>query len=218
MVVFGVNKGLETEPEEKVVDGAELAEENYFEENGLTVRGEGTYTWTGTEALKKRNNERGRWEAVSLEEKELTTTISIEEEALGNGTKRIKWSFSDIIELVSEDEARVPYTRCGVVDKKTGLVYRARTYNLAESYVLEKDGEKFSILVCLESVEEEIGDGKIRSTVSYTLICPEDYNDAVLYLTCRDEIVDDNTYSNKEEVLPLHEFDDGKYELMFFRE
>ena len=42
LLVFGVNKGLATEPEKAPVAGAELAEENYFEANGYSVKGEGT--------------------------------------------------------------------------------------------------------------------------------------------------------------------------------
>ena len=40
-------------------------------------------------------------------------------------------------------------------------------------------GGEMAICAIPKAVEEEIGDGKIRSTVSYTLICPEDYNTKV---------------------------------------
>ena len=217
MMVFGVNKGLATEPEKTPVDGAELAEENYFEANGFSTKEEGTYIWLGMEAIKKRNPETGVWEAVSLEENEITSTFSVTEEALGDGTKRITGSFTEMFELVSEEEAKIPYTKCGIADKKTGLVYWPRTYGVAEPYVLEKDGEKISILVGAK-IEEELGDGEGCSTISFTLICPEDYNDAVFYLTSGVEIkTDEEAFSNDPEVFSLNELKHGDCDLLFFR-
>lgn len=218
LLVFGVNKALTTEPEKASVAGAELAEENYFEAKGYSVKGEGTYTWLGTEALRNRNEETGRWESVSLEEKELTTTISITEESLGDGTKQITWNVIETLEMVSEDEVKIPYTKGGIADKTTGLVYRPRTYYVAEPYVLMKDGEEFTILVGKESVEEELGDGTIKSSVTYFLICPEDYNDAVYFLTADVEIdEDEHTYFNEPEVHSLTELKHGDCDLLFFR-
>lgn len=218
MLVFGVDKGLATEPEKKIVDGTELAEENYFEAKGHSTKEEGTYTWLGMEALRRRNEETGWWESVSLEESEITTTVSITEEFLGDGTKQITWSKIETIELISDNEAMVPYEKCGIADKMTGLVYHPRTYSLAEPFVVEKDGEEFTILVGMELVEEELGDGKIKSCHTYTLVCPEDYEDAVLCLTADVEIdEDEHTYSNEPELRSLNEVEHGDYELMFFQ-
>ncbi len=218
MVVFGVNEGLATEPEKKTADGAEFAEENYFEVNGLTTKGEGEYTWRGAEAIRKMNAETGAVETVSVEIKDITSAFSVEEESLGDGTKRIKGTFTYVAEMISEMEVKVPNATCGIVDKKTGLVYPPRAYNLAEQYVVEKDGEEFSISVGAEISEEEIGDGKLGVTLSFILICPEDYNDAVFYVTCSDEITEeDSTDSNKAEVFLLSEMDHGECELLFFR-
>ena len=170
------------------------------------------------EVLRRKNVETGWWESVSLGESEITTTISKTEESLGNGIKQIKWSIIETYELMSEDEVKVPYGKGGIVDKKTGLVYRPRTYYLAEPFVLEKDGEEFTILVGLELMEEELGDGKIKSCHTYTLVCPEDYNDGVLYLTA-DVVIDEDEhmYSNEPEVFSLNEVEHGDYELMFFQ-
>jgi len=217
MAVFGVNKCLATE-QKRPVDGAELAEENYFETNGFTAKGEGTYTWLGMEATRRWNEEAGYWESVSLEEKEFTTTISITEESLGDGTKQITWNVIELCEQISEVEVKIPYKLCCIADRKTGLVYPPRNYNLAESYVLEKDGEEISILVGMEIAEEALGDGKIESRTTFTLICPEDYNDAVFYLTADVDIDDDeHTYFNEREVFSLNELKHGDYELMFFQ-
>ena len=217
LLVFGVNKGLATE-QKRPVDGAELAEENYFEANGFTAKGEGTYTWLGMEATRRWNEEAGYWESVSLEEKEFTTTVSITEESLGDGTKMIKGTFIETIYMVSEDEGKVPHKKYGIADKKTGLRYSPRNFNLAEPYVLEKDGEEISILVGIEIAEEDLGGGKIDSRTTFTLICPEDYDDGVFYLTANVEIdEDENTYSNEREVHSLNELEHGDYELMFFQ-
>ncbi len=217
LLVFGVNEGLATE-QKRTVDGAELAEENYFETNGYTAKGEGTYTWLGMEATRRWNEEAGYWESVSLEENEFTFTISITEESLGDGTKMIKGTFIETPYMVSEDEVKIPYKKYGIADKKTGLVYRPRTYSLAEPYVLEKDGEEITIFVGIEIVEEDLGGGKIDSRTTFTLICPEDYNDAVFYLTAAVDIdEDEHTYFNESEVFSLNELEHGDYELMFFQ-
>ncbi len=219
MVVFGVNKGLATGQEKKTADGAELAEENYFGTHGLTAKGEGEHTWLGTEAVRRMNPEAGGWETASLEVKEVTNTFSVTEESLGDGTKKIKGSFTYITEMLSEDEVKVSFVRGGIADKKTGLVYPMRTYFLAESYVLEKDGEEFTILVSAEQMEEVIDDGNIRAEISYVLICPEDYEDAVFFLTGRneeDESAEAKAY-NEAEVYSLNDIEHGEYELVFFR-
>lgn len=217
LLVYGAKEGLETE-QKRPVDGAELAEENYFEKNGFTAKGEGTYTWLGMEATRRRNEETGYWESVSLEENEFTVTISIEEESLGDGTKRITWNMIELLEQTSEDEVKVPYKKCCIADRKTGLVYPARTYNLAEPYVLMKDGEEISIYVGVEIAEEALDGGKIDSRISYTLICPEDYDDGVFYLTADVKVdEDDHTYFNEREVFSLNELEHGDYELMFFQ-
>ena len=216
LLVFGVNKGLEAEPEKTIV-GAELAVENYFEVNGYSTLGEGTYTWKGMEALKKWSAETG-WRSVSLEEKKLTNTISIEEESLGDGTKRIKMATVDMAEYLSENEAKVPYTRGGMVDKTTGVVYNPRTYGLAEEYVLEKDGKEISIVVAMENVEEDTDDGKRKLEFSCTVICPEDFDDIVFYQTSSAEIIEDeNMYSNETEVFSLDQIERGDCDLLFFR-
>ena len=191
--------------------------ENYFEVNGYSTLGEGTYTWKGMEALKKWSAETG-WRSVSLEEKKLTNTISIEEESLGDGTKRIKMATVDMAEYLSENEAKVPYTRGGMVDKTTGVVYNPRTYGLAEEYVLEKDGKEVSIVVAMENVEEDTDDGKRKLEFSCTVICPEDFDDIVFYQTSSAEIIEDeNMYSNETEVFSLDQIERGDCDLLFFR-
>lgn len=219
MVVFGVNEGLATEQEKKTADGLELAEENYFETNGLTTKGEGEHTWLGTEAIRKMNAEIGGWETVSLEVKEIANAFSVTEESLGDGTKKIKGTFTYMAEMISEGEVRVPFVRGGIADKKTGLVYPMRTYFLAETHVLEKDGEEFSILVSSEQMEEVTDDGNIRAEISYMLICPEDYEDAVFFLTGRteeDESAEAKAY-NEAEVFSLNDMNHGESDLVFFR-
>lgn len=218
LVVFGVKEGLATESEKKQADGAELAEKNYFEANGFSVKGEGEYTWKGMDVLRRQNAETGRWESVSLEESEITTLISTTEEFLGDGTKQIKYTLTEEFQRVSESEVKVPYSKYGVVDKETGLVYPPRTYNLADSYVLEKNDEVFSISVGLECLEEDLGDGKWKATTTFTLVCPEDYNDAVLYLTADVEINEDEDVNwSERNVFSLNDIQHGECELLFFQ-
>ncbi len=219
MLVFGVDKGLAGEPEKVTADGIELAEENYFETHGLSAKGEGEHTWLGTEAVRKMNAEIGGWETVSLEVKEITNAFSVTEESLGDGTKKMKGTFTYMAEMISEEEVRVPFVRGGIADKKTGLVYPMRTYFLAETHMLEKDGEEFSILVSSEQKEEVTDDGKIRAEISYVFICPEDYEDAVFFLTGRTE--EDGSAEaaayNEAKVFSLNDMEHGESELMFFR-
>jgi len=210
MAVFGVNKCLATE-QKKTVDGAELAEENYFEANGLTTRGEGQVRYLGTEMLQRRNSETGLWEVVSVETKEVEVGFSVTEESLGDGSKCIKGTYS-FDDEVTETEYRGVSCRMGVVDKRTGLVYPTRTYNLAEPYVLEKAGEQFSILVGREYVEDE--NGHVDITISVT--CPEECDDFVFYLTGNylEEEVD---YSKKVEVCSIRDIKHGETDMVFLR-
>ena len=211
MVVFGVNKGLATEPEKLQTDDTSLAVENYFESNNLSVRGEGRVTYLGTELLQRRNSETGLWEVASVETKEVEIGFAATEESLGDGTKHIKGTFMFKDEM-TENEYRGISCKMGVVDKRTGLAYPTRTYNLAEPYVLEKDGEQFSILVGRELVEKE--DGCVDITIS--LICPEEYNDMVFFLTGNylEEEVD---YSKEVEVRSIRDIEHGETELLFLR-
>ena len=224
LLVFGVNEALATEPEKRPVDGAELAVENYFEANGLSTMGEGEYTWQGIEELRRLNTETGEVETVSVEEKEMKGSFAVEEASLGDGTKQIKGTFTYMVEMLSAEEAKTPLIKSGIVDKKTGLVYPPQTYNVAERYVVEKDGEEFFISVGAEISEEDMGDGKIRTSLSFVLICPEDYGDAVFFQTGKYETAEDSTHDEAEEnmrdkirVYSLNDFDHGETDLLFFR-
>jgi len=220
MAVFGVNKTLETPMEKKGADGAELAAENYFEEKGLTVNGEGEYTFRGAEGLLKKNAETGIWETVSVEEKETTIKVSGTEEFLGDGTKKVQWVFSYTSQMLSEEEARVPFTIIGIADKKTGLCYGTRGYVLAEPYILEKDGVEMSILVGMDYTENLLDDGTLKSYVTYVLTCPEDYEDAVFFVTgdtrTEEEVKEKNKNANTIEVVSLDDIDHGECDILFF--
>ena len=211
MLVFGVEKGLATEPEKKTVDGAELAEENYFEANGLTARGEGRITYMGTEGFDRLNSDTGVWEAVSVETKEVEIGFSVTEELLGDGTKQIKSSFS-FEDEISETEWRGTCCKMGMADKRTGLVYPVRTYDLAEPYVIEMNGEQESILVGKEYIEKEAG----SVTIVFSVICPENYDDTVFYITGNYER-ENYKYSNEAEVSSIRDIEHGESDLVFLR-
>ena len=224
LLVFGVNEALATEPEKRPVDGAEKAVENYFEANGLTTKSKGEYTWQGIEAIRRLNTETGEVENVSVEEKEMQGSFAVEEENLGDKTKKIKGTFSYIVEVISAEEVKTPLIKSGIADKKTGLVYPPQTYNVAERYAVEKDGEEFFISVGAEINEEDMGDGRIRVAVSFVLICPEDYDDAVFFQTGKYEAAEDNTHDeteensrDKEEAYSLNDLEHGATDLLFFR-
>ncbi len=216
MVVFGVNKTLETPMEKKGADGAEQAAENYFEEKGLTTKGAGEYTFWGAEGLRKRNVETGYWETASVEAKETTITVSCTEESLGDGIKKVQWVFSYTSQMPSEEEARVPFTISGIADKKTGLCYGTRGYCMAEPYILEKDGEEMSILVGMDYAEELRDDGTLKSYVTYVLTCPEDYEDAVLFVAGDKRTDEDAKFKNTVEVISLDDIDHGECDILFF--
>ena len=139
-------------------------------------------------------------------------------------TKKIKGTFSYIVEVISAEEVKTPLIKSGIADKKTGLVYPPQTYNVAERYAVEKDGEEFFISVGAEINEEDMGDGRIRVAVSFVLICPEDYEDAVFFQTGKYEAAEDNTHDeteensrDKEEAYSLNDLEHGATDLLFFR-
>ena len=214
MLVFGVNKGLATEPVTKMADGEELAEENYFEVNGLTTRGEGRVRYLGTELFQKRNHETGLWETVTVETKEVEVGFSVTEESLGDGTKQIRGTFRYDDEG-SENEYRGTSSKAGVMDKQTGLIYPTQTYNLANSYVLEKDGEQFSILVGKEYAEEAEGEN-VCIEVTISVICPEEYDDFVFYLT-GNYMTEEADYTKKAEAFSIRDLEHGESDLVFLR-
>lgn len=89
---------------------------------------------------------------------------------------------------------------------------------MAEEYVLAKDGEEISIIVATESVQEDLDDGKVRIEYSCMVICPEDFDDIVFYVTSNAEIrEDENMYFNEPEVFSLDEIERGDCDLLFFR-
>lgn len=214
LLVFGVNEGMNT-----VAEAAEKPlpepEGSFYEENGIEIKGEGIHTWLGTEGLQRKNSETGAWELVSVETKEVETEFSVTEESLGDGTKRIKGTLV-FVDEVSGDEARGITCTSGIADKKTGLVYVPRTYFLAEPHVMEKDGEEISILVAVEQEVEVLDDGREKISMTYSIVCPEDYEDAVFFLTGKYEIIDKD-YSVKREPYFLNELENGKTDLLFFR-
>ena len=216
MLVFGVNQVLATMGEAVVEEKPiQEPEGNYFEENGFSTKGEGTYTWLGTEFFERKNNETGEWEMVSVETKEVETEIFIEEESLGDGTKLIKGTFV-FVDEISEDEARGIRCTCGVADKKSGLVYAPRTYFLAEPHVMEKDGEEISVLVAAEQKVETVGEGKEKVSITFLFLCPENYDDAVFFITGKYESTE-RDYSEKREPYFLSELENGETDLLFFR-
>jgi len=214
LLVFGVNEGMNTmtETAEKPLPEPEGS---FYEENSIVVKGEGTHTWLGTEGLQRKNSETGVWDLVSVETKEVETEFSVTEESLGDGTKRIKGTLV-FVDEVSGEEVRGITCTSGIADKKTGLVYVPRTYFLAEPHVMEKDGEEVSVLVTVEQEVEVIDDGSEKVSMIYSIICPEDYEDAVFFLTGKYERTDRDP-SEKRKPYSLNELENGETELVFFR-
>ena len=134
---------------------------------------------------------------------------------MGDGTKLIRGTFV-FVDEVSEEETKGICCTCGVADKKSGLVYMPRTYFLAEPHEMEKDGEEISILVAKEQQVETMGDGKVKVSVTFFVVCPEDYNDAVFFLTGKYEFVERDS-SKKIEPYSLSELENGETDLLFFR-
>ncbi len=214
MQVFGVNQVLATMEEADWRDTPlPEPEGNYFEEKGYEVKGEGKHTWLGTEYLDRLNHETGEWEFVSMDIKEVETEFFVTEELLGDGTKMIKGTFLGKVET-SEAERRGMVCLCGIVDKKTGLVYPEQIPFLAEPHIMEKNGEEISILVSAEMASEFTDEGKLGLTIM--LICPEDYDDAVFFFTGDPEYTEID-YSEKAEPYSLRELEDNGTDLVFFR-
>jgi len=61
-----------------------------------------------------------------------------------------------------------------------------------------------------------MGDGKQKVSVTFFVVCPEDYNDAVFFLTGKYEFVERDG-SKKIEPYSLSELENGETDLLFFR-
>lgn len=212
LLVFGVNKVLETMTEKEVLADTEG---NYFEDNNYTLSEQGKITWSGTEAVYKINSETGAWDFQTLEEKEVKTEVSVTERSLGDGTKQLTANYV-FIDEISGDEGRSVACLCGVADKKTGMVFRPQTYYLADEFLIERNGQEITLFVGADFVTEKLENGNDKVTLSIVLICPEDYDDAVFFLTGRTELRNGD-YAEKAEAYALDELKNGDTELLFFR-
>ena len=224
MLVFGVNKGLETMPENGVVKAAAVAEsqsgENYFETHGLTTRDEGKVTFLGTEAYYEMVNGETVEGSIVVETKELEIRFRKSEEIKRDGTKVVRGSFVFPVELVENQETGVTSVKmmscsAGVVDKKSGLVYPAYGYKLASPVVVKHGEEEISMMIAYEDSLSE--DGTYAHT--FIITCPEDYNDYAFVLTgyyMDEEQDDESDVREQPEWKPLSEIEHGETDILFF--
>ena len=184
LIVFGVNEGLATVFEEEPVQNPAdevQSDEHCFEKNGLTTKGAGKFTYTGTEVTQRLNAETGATEMASVEIKEVEAEFSVTEEFPGDGTKILKGTFTVIPEMIAEDEVKMVSSLNGVINKRTGKSFGDAANGLAIPYEIEWKGNKTTLLVAREvaySMEEE---ATVR--ITHTVVCPEDYDELVFYWT-----------------------------------
>ena len=214
MVVFGVKEGLATmplqEPAKEPVGGEPQTTEGYFEKNQLTVQEEGKFAYLGTVATYEINDGVINIEDAIVETKEVESEFCVTEELQGDGTKIIRGKFTFMPDIVTEGRLEGGSSLTGFVDKKTGLSYRPFALYLAEQVMLEQDGRVVPLTVACELAESEE-----EVTVTWTVVCPEDYEDAAFYITGNylDKEVSQKTLGK---VVPIDEVEHGESDLLFF--
>ena len=224
MLVFGVNKGLKTMPENGVVKAAALAElasnENYFETHGLTTREGGIVTFLGTEATYEGVNGVADEESIVVETKEMEIRFRKSEEIKRDGTKVIRGSFVYPVEMVEDKETGVTSVKAmssaaGVVDKSSGLVYGGHGIRLANPVIVRHREEEVAMMIARDHSLSE--DGMYTST--FIVTCPESYNDVVFFITgyYMDDELDREPEEKKEwKWIPLSEIEHGETDMLFF--
>ena len=224
MLVFGVNKALETMPENGVVKAAAVAEsgsdENYFETHGLTTREEGIVTFLGTEAYYEVVNGETVEGSIAVETKEMEIRFRKSEEKKRDGTKVIRGSFVYPVEMVVNQETGVTSVKAmsstsGVVDKNSGLMYGGHGIRLANPVVVKHGEEEVAMMIAWDYSLSE--DGMLTST--FIVTCPESYNDVVFFITGYyiDEKSDTEPEEKKEwKWIPLSEIEHGETDMLFF--
>lgn len=214
MLVFGVNKALETMPENGVVKAAAVAEsgsdENYFETHGLTTREEGIVTFLGTEATYEVIDGEIDKESIVVETKEIEIRFRKSEEIKRDGTKVIRGSFVYPADIVTEGTATEITAMSGVVDKKSGLVYTPKGIKLANPVVIKHGEEKIPVFISWDGNISE--DGEV--TYVCVITCPETYNDFAFYITGNylDEELNQKRRGNW---IPLSEIEHGETDMVF---
>ena len=220
MLVFGVNKGLETMPEKVVVKAPAVAEsksdENYFETHGLTTREEGIVTFLGTEAYYEVVNGETVEGSIAVETKEMEIRFRKSEEKKRDGTKVIRGSFVYPVEMVVNQETGVTSVKAmssmvGIVDKKSGLAYGGYGHKLANPVLVKHGEEEIAMMIAREDSLSE--DGVLTST--FIVTCPETYNDVVFSVT--GYYMDEEPEEKKEwKWIPLSEIEHGETDILFF--
>lgn len=217
IIVFSVADGLATMPtnalQEKVVRGVVQNTENYFEVNGLSIRGEGETVYRGTELTFHEDVEDFYGDEVLIETKELSVEFRRTEELLEDGRKQIRGSFTDTSpNSITDGMVKCVVGLGGVVDKKTGLSYCPRSVILADPVVLDKGEEEVPMMIAYEESMTEDG----RYVLTYVVTCPQDYEDIVFYIT--------GNYMDKElqerrrgHWLPISEVEHGESDMVFFQ-
>lgn len=214
MLVFGVNKALETMPENGVVKAPAVAEsqsgENYFETLGLTTREEGKIKYLGTEATYEVIDGEIDKESIVVETKEIEIRFRKSEEIKRDGTKVIRGSFVYPADIVTEGTATEITAMSGVVDKKSGLVYTPKGIRLANPVVIKHGEEKIPVFISWDGNISE--DGEV--TYVYVITCPETYNDFAFYITGNylDEELNQKRSGNW---IPLSEIEHGETDMVF---
>ena len=224
MLVFGVNKALETMPETVVVKAPAVAEsgsdENYFETHGLTTREEGIVTFLGTEAYYEVVNGETVEGSIAVETKEMEIRFRKSEEKKRDGTKVIRGSFVYPVEMVEDKETGVTSVKAmssaaGVVDKNSGLVYGGHGIRLANPVIVKHGEEEVAMTIAWDESFSEDGMG----TRTFIVTCPESYNDVVFFITgyYMDDELDREPEEKKERKwIPLSEIEHGETDMLFF--
>lgn len=216
LIAFSVNDGLADMPtkalQERIARGSAPADENYFEANGLEIRGEGKTTFRGTEFTSEATMvDFFEEENLVIETKDVEIEFQKTEEVLDAGRKQIRGSFIYPPEITTDELMKGVSSLSGVVDTKTGLSYCTRTVFLADQVVIDRGGEEISMMIAVEQSMTEDN----HPVLTYVVTCPKDYEDIAFYIT--------GNYRNKElrekrngTWLPISEVEHGESDMVFF--
>jgi len=153
---------------------------DYFTRQQLTIFGKGEYTYMGTAPIP---NEDGSM-CIGVETVQKNCTYEVHETKNGDGTKTIVATICDYPHAFENGWLTLSYY-AGIIDRQTGIGYTPAE-NGTVDLVFQRSGEDIK----LSLTTERIGLGQQPfASCTFTVTCPEDYDDAIFYLTGNESMI-----------------------------
>ena len=148
---------------------------DYFTRQQLTIWEEGKYTYMGTAPIPADD---GSFIGVDVVQK--NCVYEVNETKNGDGTKTIVATICDYPYVFDNGWMTLSYN-AGIVDRQTGIGYTPEEGDSTTDIVFQRTDEDIELSLLTERVV--LSQEQPYSSCKFTIICPEDFDDVVFYLT-----------------------------------